>query len=151
MHLLDIVCKSQSNHPHSRVASNQVKFCARASHLRQNSAGPTFLWGDRQIATSVDLSVVLSFTLCFCIPGVSKMRVQSLLRAQSLATSSLRCSARTAARAPSKCALSTVAASRTPYTNGTKTDAWIGSQKTYGQRRWQSAAAQVYVLSCIQA
>ncbi|KAF5850773.1 hypothetical protein GGP41_010396 [Bipolaris sorokiniana] len=71
------------------------------------------------------------------------MRVQSILRAQSLATSSLRCSARSAARTSSRCALSTIAASRTPYTNGLKTDTWIESQRTQQQRRWNSVAAQV--------
>jgi hypothetical protein len=76
---------------------------------------------------------------------VFKMRVQSLFRVQSLATSSLRCSARSAAATPSRCALSTIAATRTPYTNGTKTDTWICSQTTQPQRRWQSVAAQVYV------
>ncbi|KAJ8108770.1 hypothetical protein OPT61_g7942 [Boeremia exigua] len=60
----------------------------------------------------------------------------SLIRAQSLATSSLRTGARTASR---RCALSTAAASRTPFTSGVKTDAWINNQ----QRRWQSVAAQV--------
>ncbi|KAF3040293.1 Elongation factor G, mitochondrial [Didymella heteroderae] len=67
------------------------------------------------------------------------MRVQSLIRAQSLASSSLRTAARTASRAPSRCALSTAAASRTPFTSGLKTDTWINNQ----QKRWQSAAAQV--------
>ncbi|KAI4929711.1 Elongation factor G, mitochondrial [Alternaria infectoria] len=70
------------------------------------------------------------------------MRVQSLFRAQALATSSLRSSARSVAT-PSRCALSTIAATRTPYTNGTKTDTWIGAHTTKPQRRWQSAAAQV--------
>ncbi|KAF2856918.1 elongation factor G, mitochondrial [Plenodomus tracheiphilus IPT5] len=71
------------------------------------------------------------------------MRVQSLLRAQSLATSSLRCSARSAPRTPSRCALSTITAGRTPYSNGLKTDTWISNQRTNGQRRWASVAAKV--------
>ncbi|EAT92121.1 hypothetical protein SNOG_00626 [Parastagonospora nodorum SN15] len=71
------------------------------------------------------------------------MRANSVVRAHSLASSCLRISARSASRLPSRCALSTAAASRTPYTNGTKTDAWICNQKTFMQRRWQSAAAQV--------
>jgi hypothetical protein len=76
------------------------------------------------------------------------MRVQSLVRAQSLASSCLRSSTRSASGISSRCALSTAAASRTPYTNGTKTDTWISNQQTRTQRRCQSAAAQVYAQSC---
>jgi hypothetical protein len=75
-----------------------------------------------------------------------EMRVNTVVRAQSLASNCLRSSARSASRISPRCALSTVAASRTPYTNGTKTDTWICNQATQGQRRWNSVAAQVYVL-----
>lgn len=79
------------------------------------------------------------FSPCLSSSFLFKMRVQSLIRAQSLASSGLRTTARTASRTPSRCALSTAAASRTPFTSGLKTDAWINNQ----QKRWQSAAAQV--------
>ena len=76
---------------------------------------------------------------CLSYSFLVKMRVQSLIRAQSLASSGLRTAARTVSRTPSRCALSTAAASRTPFTSGLKTDTWINNQ----QKRWQSAAAQV--------
>ena len=119
---------------------------ARDWHLRPKLRWPNFfLAGNSTFRSDSRPRVVLSFFFFLKRLRVFKMRVQSLFRAQSLATSSLRCSARSAARTPSRCALSTIAATRTPYTNGTKTDTWIGSQTTQPQRRWQSAAAQVYV------
>ena len=119
---------------------------ARDWHLRPKLRWPNFfLAGNSTFRSDSRPRVVLSFFFFLKRLRVFKMRVQSLFRAQSLATSSLRCSARSAVRTPSRCALSTIAATRTPYTNGTKTDTWIGSQTTQPQRRWQSAAAQVYV------
>ncbi|PVH94950.1 hypothetical protein DM02DRAFT_483249, partial [Periconia macrospinosa] len=69
------------------------------------------------------------------------MRVQSFTRAQSLASSCLRASVRTSSRAPSRHALSTATTTRSAFTSGTKTEAWIQNQRSFDQRRWQSAAA----------
>lgn len=102
---------------------------------------PTFFWW---FVPTADLSVVHSLHCAHPQLDVRKMRPHSFLRAQSLASSSLRCASRSALSAPSRCTLSTIAASQTPYTNGTKTDTWINGQTRQHQRRWQSAAAQVY-------
>src|SRR5690242_6514585 len=99
------------------------------------------------LGPTINASVAPSLSLFLWYLTQFKMRVQSLIKAQSLATSSLRTAARTASRTPSRCALSTAAASRTPFTSGVKTDTWINNQ----QRRWQSAAAQVYVQLSISA
>ncbi|KAF2000726.1 elongation factor G, mitochondrial [Amniculicola lignicola CBS 123094] len=69
--------------------------------------------------------------------------VQPLVRAQSLATSSLRFCARTNLRLPSRCTLSTASISRLAY-QGSRTGLWAANGKNYGQKRWQSAAAAVF-------
>ncbi|KAF2192624.1 elongation factor G, mitochondrial [Zopfia rhizophila CBS 207.26] len=70
------------------------------------------------------------------------MRIQSLIRAQSLAKS-LRNEARIASRCPWRCAFSTAALPRIGGTNGSRTGLKLENTQTFGQRRWQSAAAAV--------
>ncbi|KAF2200724.1 elongation factor G, mitochondrial [Delitschia confertaspora ATCC 74209] len=70
------------------------------------------------------------------------MRVQSLVRAQSLAASSLRTGARISCRSPvARCTLSTAALPRIGNNNGYSTELKLDNKRGLGQRRWQSSAA----------
>lgn len=91
----------------------------------------------------IESSPVSPVQLLSLVVEKSKMRAHFLARAQPLAASSLRCSARSASRVPSRCALSTAAASRTRNINGAKPSIGIHSRRALEQRRWQSVAAQV--------
>jgi hypothetical protein len=141
--------KSQNiRHACQQPSNRQRACCAKSAdwrHLR-NLRSPNFfqtaLLGPDPQQTSVSS---LLFGPVANPHQLDKMRVSSFVRAQSLASSTLRISARSTCRIPARCALSTATASRTPYTNGTKTSAWICRQQAQLQRRWQSAAAQVYV------
>ncbi|KAF2271179.1 hypothetical protein CC78DRAFT_13316 [Lojkania enalia] len=74
------------------------------------------------------------------------MRVQSLIRAQSLTTVCLRNGVRTTSRTHSRCALSTAAIPRMGY-NGSTNHLRVDNSHLYGQRRQQSqTAAAVCVL-----
>jgi hypothetical protein len=101
-------------------------------------SGVVYHWDKGQTSVSFFRSILLWWPLISLM-----MRTQSLMRAQSLAATCFRNSARSATRSTPRCALSTATAPRSVYTNGSKTDAWINSQRGFGQRRWQSSAAAV--------
>ncbi|KAF2021880.1 elongation factor G, mitochondrial [Aaosphaeria arxii CBS 175.79] len=71
------------------------------------------------------------------------MRVQSFVRAQSLATASLRTSARCASRSSPRSAFSTAALQRSKYPNGSAIGTFLNNNNSSGQKRWQSVAADV--------
>ncbi|KAF2105301.1 elongation factor G, mitochondrial [Lophiotrema nucula] len=80
------------------------------------------------------------------------MRVQSLARAQSLATNCVNCVGNgtrnisrfaAQARIPARCAFSTAAIQRSGTTHGRRSSIALGHGGVYGHRRWQSAAAAV--------